>query len=41
VPEIHIPPMDFPAFGGRRATLGISGEDLTPQLAEYFGVKQG
>jgi serine protease Do len=38
VPEIHIPPMDI---GGRRAALDISGDDLTPQLAEFFGVKQG
>jgi serine protease Do len=38
VPEIHIPSMDF---GAHRATLGISGDGLTPQLAQYFGVKQG
>jgi len=31
--------MDFSGF--RRTTLGISGDDLTPQLAEYFGAKQG
>ena len=45
VPEIHIHPMDFPEFpsglGAHRATLGISADDLTPQLAQYFGVKQG
>ena len=45
VPEIHIPPMDFSefpyGFGPHRATLGISADDLTPQLAQYFGVKQG
>ncbi|MGD1105173.1 MAG: PDZ domain-containing protein [Terriglobia bacterium] len=45
MPEIHIPPMDFPefsfTFGAHRATLGISADDLTPQLAQYFGVKQG
>src|SRR5271157_1576454 len=45
VPEVHIPPMDFsglsPLFGDHRATLGISADDLTPQLAQYFGVKQG
>jgi len=44
-PEIHLPPMDFsglsPLFGDHRATLGISADDLTPQLAQYFGVKQG
>jgi predicted metalloprotease with PDZ domain len=41
VPEIHIPPMDFPGLEDHRATLGISGDALTPQLAEFFGVKQG
>jgi serine protease Do len=45
VPEIHIPPMNFPdfnfSFGPARASLGISGDDLTSQLAQYFGVKQG
>jgi len=47
MPEIHIPPMNMdmsglPApFGGHRATLGISADNLTPQLAQYFGVKQG
>jgi len=40
-PEIHIPPMDFSLFGDHRAMLGISAEELTPQLAQYFGVKQG
>ncbi len=40
-PEIHIPPMDFPIFSDHRAMLGISAEELTPQLAQYFGVKQG
>lgn len=45
MPEIRIPPMNFPdsysIFGAHRATLGIDGDDLTPQLAQYFGVKQG
>jgi len=44
-PEIHLPPMDFsglsPLFGDHRAALGISADELTPQLAQYFGVKQG
>jgi predicted metalloprotease with PDZ domain len=31
----------LPYAGAHRATLGISGDDLTPQLAQYFGVKQG
>jgi serine protease Do len=39
VPEIHIPPIDF--NWGHRATLGISADDLTPQLAQYFGVAGG
>ena len=33
IPEIHI--------FGRGPRLGISADELTPQLAEYFGVKQG
>jgi C-terminal processing protease CtpA/Prc len=50
VPEIHIPLtnqqlFDYPAFNflfdGRRPSLGISGDELTTQLASYFGVKQG
>ena len=42
-PEVHIP--EIPEFnfhlapGG--ASLGISGDELTGQLANYFGVKQG
>jgi len=41
MPQIKLPPMNFSLYGNQRATLGISGDDLTPQLAEYFGVKQG
>jgi serine protease Do len=45
VPEIHIPSINIPdfnfSFGPGRASLGISGDDLTSQLAQYFGVKQG
>ncbi len=44
VPEVHLPPMNLDLnsmFGSHRATLGIDGDDLTPQLAQYFGVKQG
>jgi len=41
MPEINIPPMDFSGFWDHRVTLGISADDLTPQLAQYFGVKQG
>jgi membrane-associated protease RseP (regulator of RpoE activity) len=46
VPPPPKPPM-FPGerdsvfFIHRGARLGISADDLTPQLAEYFGVKQG
>ena len=32
---------NFEYFIQRGARLGISGDDLTTQLAEYFGVKQG
>jgi membrane-associated protease RseP (regulator of RpoE activity) len=45
IPKIYVPPMDYDGFpfslDWRRATLGISGDDLTPQLAQFFGVKQG
>jgi membrane-associated protease RseP (regulator of RpoE activity) len=49
VPEIHIAPrfaepfyrgFNF-SFDGGRPSLGISGDELTTQLASYFGVKQG
>lgn len=50
VPEVHIGPMNpnvfnfrgfrFP-FDSERPSLGISGDELTEQLASYFGVKQG
>ncbi len=45
MPKMDIPPMEFPEAPTpgelRRATLGIAGDDLTPQLAKYFGVNQG
>ena len=45
LPRITIPSIEIPEFDLRiytqRARLGISGDELTPQLAEYFGVKQG
>jgi S1-C subfamily serine protease len=40
MPDVHIPEFQFP-FHSSGATLGISGDDLTTQLAKYFGVKQG
>jgi serine protease Do len=40
VPDIEIPEFDF-VWRARGARLGISGDELTPQLATYFGVKQG
>ena len=44
---IPVPPQppemghNFNVFIARGARLGISGDDLTSQLAEFFGVKQG
>jgi serine protease Do len=40
IPRIEVPKFDYRVFM-RGATLGISGDELTSQLAEYFGVKQG
>jgi len=40
MPKIEVPEFDF-VWHARGARLGISGDDLTPQLAEFFGVKQG
>jgi len=50
IPEIHITPtnphvFDYRGFNflfdGGRPSLGVSGDELTTQLASYFGVKQG
>jgi predicted metalloprotease with PDZ domain len=46
MPEIRIPPSNLFEghpffFGASGAVLGITGDDLTPQLAQYFGVNQG
>ena len=49
IPEMHISPsprmFDFRGFNfpfeGGRPSLGISGDELTSQLATFFGVKQG
>jgi serine protease Do len=42
IPEVRVQPFDF-HFGGLMGgpRLGIQGDDLTSQLADYFGVKQG
>ncbi len=40
IPEIRVPDIHVEVFGAR-PRLGISADELTPQLAEYFGVKQG
>lgn len=39
IPPIRIPELNFNFMSAPR--LGISADNLTPQLAEYFGVKQG
>jgi serine protease Do len=41
MPSIHIPDMPRAFTGWRSPTLGIESESLNPQLAEYFGVKEG
>jgi serine protease Do len=44
MPDITIPEIRIPAFNlnfSRRGRLGISAQELTSQLADYFGVKQG
>ncbi len=53
MPEIHMPEINIPKIEvgpmpdfnfelfRRGPQLGISADELTPQLAEYFGVKQG
>lgn len=45
VPDIHIPEMDFPSIMVNVVTTsarsGLSVENITPQLGEFFGVKNG
>lgn len=48
MPSFHMPPINFPPGFFRQfapfemqGRLGVKAEDLTPQLASYFGVKQG
>ena len=39
IPQVRLPDFNALYIGGPR--LGVSGDDLTSQLADYFGVKQG
>jgi serine protease Do len=48
MPEVRVPPVsipgryfDFNFFPGTTTRLGIEAQELTPQLAGYFKVKQG
>ncbi|MBK9166020.1 MAG: PDZ domain-containing protein [Bryobacterales bacterium] len=41
IPEIRIPDLPRPLMSWQSASLGIESESLGPQLAEYFGVKEG
>ncbi|HET7840954.1 MAG TPA: PDZ domain-containing protein [Terriglobia bacterium] len=41
VPDVHVPNFDFNFVIAGGPRLGISGDDLTSQLAGYFGVKEG
>jgi membrane-associated protease RseP (regulator of RpoE activity) len=45
VPEIHIPDIDIPSINmvmvTSSARSGLSVENITPQLGEFFGVKNG
>ncbi len=45
IPEIHMPEIDIPSFNMVIATSsarsGLTVENITPQLGEFFGVKNG
>ena len=45
IPEIHIPEIDIPSFNmvvsTSSARSGLTVENITPQLGEFFGVKNG
>lgn len=41
IPEIHIPDMPQIFTTWRSPMLGVDAESLSPQLATYFGVKEG
>jgi len=45
IPEIHVPEIDIPSFNmvvvTSSARSGLTLENITPQLGEFFGVKNG
>jgi serine protease Do len=41
IPDVHVPDLDFNVIFADGPRLGVSADELTPQLADYFGVKQG
>ena len=41
IPDIHLPDIPQISTTWRTAILGVEAESLGPQLAEYFGVKEG
>lgn len=41
MPSIRMPDIPGPLFSWRSPMLGIESESLNPQLAEFFGVKEG
>jgi serine protease Do len=41
MPNIRIPDVPHAMISWRSSFLGIEGESLSPQLAEFFGVKEG
>src|SRR5205807_7380603 len=45
IPEIHVPDIDIPAINmvmvTSSARSGLMVENITPQLGEFFGVKNG
>jgi len=41
IPEVRVPDVPHAVMGWRSGMLGIDGESVEDQLAEYFGVKEG
>lgn len=45
IPEVHVPEIDIPSFNMVMTTAsarsGLTVENITPQLGEFFGVKNG